>query len=70
MKFTKLVEIGGNLTAIQTDGTTRRHVLWFGDSTRDKPTMADGAKDSDSLYESDTRKAYVFNGKTESWDEV
>lgn len=70
MKFTKMVEIGGNMTAILEDGTTRRHAIWFGDSARTKPTKADGARDGDELYESDTKKAFVFNESRESWDEV
>lgn len=70
MKFTKMVEFGGNMTAILEDGTIRRHAIWFGDSTRAKPTKADGARDGDELYESDTKKGFVFNENTESWDAV
>ena len=68
MKFTKMVEIGGNMTAIEEDGTTRRHMIWFGDSTRPRPTKADGVRDGNELYESDTQKWFVFNENTESWD--
>ena len=70
MKFTKMVEIGGNMTAILEDGTTRRHAIWYGDSTRPKPTKADGAKDGDELYEDDTKKGYTFNENFDEWRPV
>lgn len=67
MKYTKIVYIGGNPTAILEDGTTRRVAQYRGDSSRPKPT---DAKDGDELYETDTKKAYIFNGNSGNWVEV
>ena len=70
MNFTKFVEIGGNTCAVEADGKTRRRAEWFGDSTRLKPTRAEGARDGDVLFESDTKKVYAFNENAGSWGEV
>lgn len=73
-KFTKIISIGGNRCAVQEDGKTlptpRRVAYWYGDSSRTKPKLADGARDGDELYEDDTKKGYVFNANIDDWRPV
>ena len=71
MKYTKVMEIGGNEWVVDANNdTVRRVATYYGNSGRNKPTYEEGARDADRLMETDTGKAYVFDEDTKSWNEV
>ena len=71
MKYTKVMEIGGNEWVVDANNNTDRRVAtYYGNSGRVKPTYEDGARDADRLVENDTGKVYVFDEDTKSWNEV
>ena len=71
MKYTKVMEIGGNEWVVDANNNpVRRVATYYGNSGRPKPTYEEGARDADRLMETDTGKAYVFDEDTKAWAEV
>ena len=67
MEYTKVVQYGGNECVILPDGSTRRVVTYYGNSSRCKPKYTDGARDADRLVETDTCRVYIFDGDIDDW---
>lgn len=70
MKYTRIIDIGGNECAILDDGTVRRVATYTGNSGRVKPKYADGARDGDKLLDTDTKMVYVFDEEIDDWREL
>lgn len=70
-EFTRIVDIGGNETVVDKHNQPIRKVAYyFGNSTRTRPKKADGAKDGDKLFESDTGFVGMFDEDIDDWVEV
>lgn len=67
-KFTRIVSIGGNDCVVdKNDRFIRKVALWDGNSNRERPTYADGARDGDRLNERDTGNILVFDEDLMDW---
>lgn len=70
-KYTRIQEVGGNECVVDEYGhVVRKVTLYVGNSTRPRPTKADGAKDGDKLWERDTGFIGSFDEDTGEWVEA
>lgn len=65
--ITRVLSIGGNDVSVNQSGELRKHIEYYGKSTDDKPT---NAKNADTFYEMDTKKAYIFDEESKEWVDV
>ena len=71
MKYTKVMEIGGNEWVVDSNNNpVRRVATFYGNSGRTRPTYEDGARDADRLMETDTGAVFIFDEDTKAWVEV
>lgn len=70
MKYTRIEYWDGCPVVIENGLPTRKVGQYRGNSGRAKPTKADGARDGDELFDTDTGTAYIFDEETGAWVEV
>lgn len=70
-KYTRIIQIGGNEFVVdQFDNPIRKVATYYGNSSRIRPTYADGARDGDRLMETDTEKVFIFDEDIMDWRAV